>query len=242
MNELEKLNRAKLYIDKLANGINPIDDSPIPDDDTINHVRIVRCLFYVSDILNTVIENGGFALPQKNIVNKSSHILTEELRTQLIPSSDSVFVSDIAEYLNDVLDKIYVKRISGASINRWLIAKGFLEEREIDGKRNKYPTSHGSDIGIIAETRHGHYGDYTALLFSPAAQQFIFDNSDAIIHYRDTEKSAPGTKHGQPWDENQDTQLITMYTEHQTISEMAAKLKRTKSAIRARLRRLGLLQ
>ena len=59
MTELEKMQRAKMYIDKLANGINPIDDEPAADSDIINNVRLSRCLFYVSDILRQVIDNNG---------------------------------------------------------------------------------------------------------------------------------------------------------------------------------------
>ena len=33
MTELETLERAKMYMEKLANGINPIDDTVIPDED-----------------------------------------------------------------------------------------------------------------------------------------------------------------------------------------------------------------
>ena len=59
MTDLEKIEYAKSFIDKLANGINPLDDSPIPDNDIANNVRLSRCFFYVSDILRQVIENGG---------------------------------------------------------------------------------------------------------------------------------------------------------------------------------------
>ena len=59
MTELEKIERARMYIDKLANGINPIDDTVVPDGDIINNVRLSRCLFFVSDVLRQVIENGG---------------------------------------------------------------------------------------------------------------------------------------------------------------------------------------
>ena len=59
MTELEKIQYAKSFMDKLANGINPLDDSPVPDEDIVNNVRISRCFFYVSDILRQVIENGG---------------------------------------------------------------------------------------------------------------------------------------------------------------------------------------
>jgi hypothetical protein len=59
MTELEKIEYAKSFIDKLAEGINPIDNTPIPDGDIANNLRLSRCFFYVSDILRRVIENGG---------------------------------------------------------------------------------------------------------------------------------------------------------------------------------------
>ena len=61
MTELEKIAYAKSFIDKLANGINPIDDSVIKDDDIVNNVRISRCFFYVSDVLRQIIDNGGIS-------------------------------------------------------------------------------------------------------------------------------------------------------------------------------------
>ena len=59
MTELEKIKRAKMYLDKLANGINPLDDTVVPDEDIVNQVRLSRCFFFVSDVLRQVIENGG---------------------------------------------------------------------------------------------------------------------------------------------------------------------------------------
>ena len=38
MTELEKIEYAKSFIDKLANGINPIDNKPASEGDIINNV------------------------------------------------------------------------------------------------------------------------------------------------------------------------------------------------------------
>ena len=65
MTELEKIAYAKSFMDKLANGINPLDDTPIPDADIVNNVRLSRCFFYVSDILRQVYENGGVTKPKR---------------------------------------------------------------------------------------------------------------------------------------------------------------------------------
>ena len=67
MTELEKIAYAKSFIDKLANGINPLDDMPIPEGDIANNVRLSRCFFYVSDILGQVYENGGVGKVERTI-------------------------------------------------------------------------------------------------------------------------------------------------------------------------------
>ena len=59
MTELEKIARAKLYMEKLANGINPLNDQSIPEEELINNVRLSRCFFFVADVLRQVVENGG---------------------------------------------------------------------------------------------------------------------------------------------------------------------------------------
>ena len=59
MTELETMMRAKQYIESLANGKNPLTGQNVNDDDIINNIRISRCLFYVSGVLQKVIDNGG---------------------------------------------------------------------------------------------------------------------------------------------------------------------------------------
>ena len=52
------MERAKKYTEKLANGVNPLDGTDIPEDDIVNNERISKCLLYVSDILRQLIEDG----------------------------------------------------------------------------------------------------------------------------------------------------------------------------------------
>ena len=55
----ETMQRAKMYLDKLAQGIDPITNQEVPEDSVLNHVRLARCFFYVSNVLQDVINNGG---------------------------------------------------------------------------------------------------------------------------------------------------------------------------------------
>ena len=115
MTELEKIEYAKSFIDKLANGINPIDGTQIPEGDIVNNVRLSRCFFYVSDILRQVIENGGVNAPQYvKRIKKLPFSLTEEQKTCLIASERSKSISEIADRLNELIDQEVMSKISAA--------------------------------------------------------------------------------------------------------------------------------
>ena len=45
MEDIELLYRAKTYINKLENGINPLSDQLIKEDDVVNNIRLSRCFF-----------------------------------------------------------------------------------------------------------------------------------------------------------------------------------------------------
>lgn len=48
MIDISKLRTAQDWIEKLANGINPLTLEPVKEDDIVNNVHISRCLFFVS--------------------------------------------------------------------------------------------------------------------------------------------------------------------------------------------------
>ena len=75
MTELEIMQWAKMYMDKLAQGIDPISDQEVPNDSVLNNVRLARCLFYVSGVLEQVIANGGRGIPGE----KDFYITQEEI-------------------------------------------------------------------------------------------------------------------------------------------------------------------
>ncbi len=243
MTELEKIQYAKSFIDKLANGINPLDDTPIPDNDITNNVRLSRCFFYVSDILRQVIENGGTTPVKRTKQRKRVFSLTEEERAKIQISELPLSVSEISKYLNTIVDLKTTKKISAASINNWLLGLGLLEMVTLsNGRQRKTPTAQGNDIGIFTEERTGQYGTYIAVLYNPQAQQFIYDNIEAIIGAKEEREDPLAEFHGRPWTEAHDEILIELFGKNTPISEIAFILKRTEGGIRARLKGLGLTE
>ena len=179
MTELEKIAYAKSFIDKLANGINPLDDTPIPDDDIANNVRLSRCFFYVSDILRQVYENGGVTKPKRT--PKIPFAVTLEQLEKFEYSSEPIAVSEIAKRIYAMADNENMEKVSYRQINQWLLNIGMLYLHDFGGKKPvKRPTEEGNQIGITVETRMGRYGEYQVVLYNEDAQRFIIDNIEAV--------------------------------------------------------------
>lgn len=181
MTELEIMERAKMYVDKLANGVNPITDQTVPDEDCINNVRISRCLFYVSGVLSQVIANGGVVKKVRS--GKEDFSITEEQLKQFSFSTKPIPISEIAKRINALSSSPTMKALRYRVIASYLIEKGFLIEMESsDGKKRKIPTEKGKELGIISEEREGINGNiYYANVLNEEAQKFIIDNMKSIL-------------------------------------------------------------
>ena len=107
--ELEKIERAKTYMDKLANGMNPLDDSMVPEAELINNVHLSRYFFFIPDALRQVIAKGGTLAPvtAKKIKKVPLEILFEK-REQFVYSNCPVSGSEVARRIN----KLEIRRIS----------------------------------------------------------------------------------------------------------------------------------
>lgn len=243
MTELEKLQRAKMYLDKLANGINPIDNVPVPDADIINNIRLSRCLFYVSDILRQVIENNG-VIGKTKPSKRAFSVSVEGIRNFPF-SATPISVSEITKRLNALADLEVCRKLSHTAITSWLMEIGALEEKSAaNGMSAKSPTRKGIEFGISTETRMGMNGEYIVIVYSREAQQFILDNIEAIVcHANTAEKNTKAYENqGQPWTSAHDECLIDLFSKGVPVSEIAVTLKRSEGGICARLKRLGLIE
>ena len=188
MNENEKLLKAKSYLDKLANGINPITNELASENDTINNIHISRCLFYVSDVLRNLIENSNN--PQKKKNSKIPFSVTPQQLADYVFDDNPITVTEITKKLNSLIDTEEMKGIKTTSITNWLIKINMLEYfADESGKNHKIPTENGIQLGITTQERLGMYGSYKVVLYDSNVQQFILDNIDTIAYYNTQKKS-----------------------------------------------------
>ena len=178
MTELDIMKRAKMYMDNLSQGINPISGQEVPEDSVLNNVRLARCFFYVSGILDQVIANGGKVSGGAPV----PFYLTEEELQHMVPAQEPLRITQLAKLITDTVNDPQRVPLKATTITNWLLEKGFMEKKErADGKSSRLPTPMGESVGLSARTVQGQYGTYECTDYSPAAQQFVFDHLRDIL-------------------------------------------------------------
>ena len=176
MTELETMQRAKMYLDKLSRGIDPITDREMPEDAVLNNVRICRCLHYVSGVLEQVIANGGV------IGEKAPFAITWEQKAKITLSNEPVRISDFTENINRAAYDPSRKKLNATSITNWLLAHGYLQkELGPDGKQRRVPTELGQRSGLSAQMLQGPNGYYLSIYYDINAQRLILDHLEEIL-------------------------------------------------------------
>ena len=182
MTELETMQRAKMYMDKLAQGIDPVTDQEVPEDSVLNNVRLARCFFYVSDVLGQVIANGG-VIGGKTKLAPFSLTMDQIAKVQI--SQEPIRVTQLVDRISEAAGNPGMKKLKTTVITDWLMEKGFLEKQtDPDGKSRRIPTRNGLMIGLSTQTRQGQYGEYQAVFYNAEAQQFVLDNLGAMLVQR----------------------------------------------------------
>lgn len=175
MTERETTARARMYLDKLAVGINLLDDTPIPEGELLHNERIVRCLAYVSGVLGQVLDPPPRA-------KKPAFTITRAQLDNFAFSDEPIPVSEITRRINALVADTGCKKLGTRAIPEWLVEAGFLSEVELPNNRTtKRPTEPGAIMGISLERRQGARGEYDVVLYDRGAQEFILDNLEGIL-------------------------------------------------------------
>jgi hypothetical protein len=178
--EMDKLQRAKEYLEKLAGGIDPFTDKELERDTVLKNDRLSRCFLYVADVLRKVIDNGG-NIGKGAGEHRPFFITAQELKRVNI-SETAVPVSIIVKAINDAACEPLRKKLSVISVTNWLVREGYLAEQETEpGKHKKILTDKSRKIGMSSEQREGSKGTYEIMLYDKNAQKFLLDNIKDIL-------------------------------------------------------------
>lgn len=179
--DLEKLDVAIKYMQRIADGKNPVNNLPAEDDSVLNNPNVIRCMFFVKEILEEVQRNGG------RIGRKEKKKTKQEFPVEVLSGfeyKEDLHISGFADQINKMIDTDVYKKLSYGAVTKWLKANDFLVEVVDNGNKTvNRPTEKGEKLGLYSERRASMYGrDYTVVLYNQRAQEFIVNNMEAILN------------------------------------------------------------
>ena len=178
MTEKEKLTTAKLYVSKLANGMDPVSGEELSFDSSMNCSEISDCMGYVFDLLQRYEANGcEFRRVAKQYLPFS---ITTEQKSKVSISEKPIGAALINENIKAVLSSS-IKGVNAIQIGVWLEEEGYLKKDIFNGQRIRTETPKGHDLGIRTEKKLRADGTwYKKNIYNSNAQSFIVDNIDKI--------------------------------------------------------------
>lgn len=194
MTEREKMLHAKSYIDMLAEGRSPLSGAELPLDSTLADARIVRCLFYVSELIERLAvacDEDGYLLsggrPKRVRRKDVATLITPKLLAQVNLSTEPMTVTAFAEHIASTLSESVGQKvpIPVVWITNWLAETGYLRivERTAagNGRTEKIATTLGEQNGI--STKEDRFDDQPIHknFYSMRAQQLIIDHLPEIL-------------------------------------------------------------
>lgn len=167
-----KLEIAIKYVERIADGCNPVNNTPLDKDDVMNNPNIIRCMYFIKDVLKEVQYNGGVIGGRKE--KEPWMPFPVEILDEFTYKEDM----SITHVLNQIYAPIAeqnIKKISAAKVNTALKEEGYLLEvpNAETGKIKKVPSEKGKELGIYLMDREYNGQMYEAVLYNKSAQEYV---------------------------------------------------------------------
>lgn len=179
--DVKKLETAIVYLQRITDGNNPISNMPANEDSVLNNPNVIRCMFFVKEVLEEVKRNGGY-IGKK--VKKSDKIGFPVEVLEAFSYKEDKAISKLVAQINELVDENVYKRLNYKVITQWLKLNGFLQE-EYSQEFNKtitLPSEKGIKLGIRAERRNSSRGvEYMLVIYDRQAQEYIVQNMEKIL-------------------------------------------------------------
>lgn len=174
MIDKSRLRTAQDWIEKLANGINPLTLEPVKEDDIVNNVHISRCFFFVCEMLEKV-ETEEPASKRKRAFWMSAR------EAEQIVISNPCGIAQFTKTVNEFIPTD-MKPLSAAMVIKWLRNNGYLYETKKDDKhKTNLPTEKGIQLGITIKVQQDSEGqDFQRVLYDISAQKIMLRNIESI--------------------------------------------------------------
>ena len=178
----KKLETAILYLQRIADGNNPVNNMPAEEDTVLNNPNVIRCMYFVKEVLEEVKRNNGCI--GKGVKRSDKQEFPMEALAAFAYREDQA-ISKLVGQINESVDDRVYRKLTYKPIVQWLKLNGLLIE-EFSQEFNKpitLPTEKGNRLGIRAEKRYSPQGvGYMQIFYGKQAQEFIVQNMETILN------------------------------------------------------------
>ena len=194
MEKTELIERAKMYLKLLSEGVHPVTGSVIPNDSAFVDEKVKRCFSFISQVLDEYVELSAKVEKlegekEKNTIvipKKQEFSITQEQSDNIRLSKEPITVLSFMKNINSVIDSDSMEKLSSTRINKWLSNRGLVTTEKVQTMVSKTvykPSDFAMKIGIVEEeTIDKKSGEIKAQIkLGESAQLFIIENLEEII-------------------------------------------------------------
>lgn len=172
--DLTKLDVAIKYVERIADGYNPVNNAPMGKDDMLNNPNIIRCMYFIKDVLEEVRDNDGI------IGGKKGKPVAMPFPTEILDEFQYKEDQSITHVLNQIYEPVEgmnVKKFSATKVTSVLKEEGYLvdERNPGTGKTRKVPSTKGEELGIYVVEREYNGRMYQVVTYNQNAQEYIVE-------------------------------------------------------------------
>ena len=169
-----KLDVAIKYVERIADGCNPVNNVPLENDDILNNPNIIRCMYFIKDVLEEVRRNGGM------IGGKVGKEPALPFPMEILDRFTYLEDKSITHVLNQIYEPIAdmnVKKVSVTKVTATLKEEGYLldEPNPETGKTRKVPSAKGRELGIYLVEREYNGRIYESVTYNQQAQEYVVE-------------------------------------------------------------------
>ena len=194
MEKIELVERAKMYLKLLGDGVHPVTGDMIPGDSAFVDEKVKRCFSFISQILDEYIELSEKvekleSQKEKNTIvvpKKQEFAITQEQCGNIRLSKEPITILSFMKNINSVIDSDSMEKLTSTRINKWLTNRGLVTTGKVQtivSKTVYKPSDFAIKIGIVEEeTVDKKSGEVKAQIkLGESAQLFIIENLEDIV-------------------------------------------------------------
>ena len=194
MEKFELIERAKMYLKLLGDGVHPVTGDAIPEESAFMDEKIKKCFSFISQVLDEYVELTEKVKKLESekekttivISKKQDFSITQEQCDNIRLSKEPITVLSFMKNVNSVIDSNSMEKLTSTRINKWLSKRGLVTTEKVQTMVSKTvykPSDFAMKIGIVEEeVVDKKSGEVKAQIkLGESAQLFIIENLEEII-------------------------------------------------------------